>query len=99
MTYTLSTYFLLSYFNTTTVANYTLIANTLILTAGTFVILYRTEDTLTKQTITLWFVGTVVNGFGFEHLAMRSLQKVFWRGKADSDALKVAVVSAIIVFP
>src|SRR5690606_2245429 len=61
---TLSTYFFLGNFYTTTVANDSFVSDSLVFTASTFVILHRTEDFLAEQAVTFRFVGSVVNGFG-----------------------------------
>ena len=65
VSYAVATNLFLGYFNTTTVTNYTLVSYTFIFTTGTFVILYRSEYTLTEKSVTLWFVRTVVNRFRF----------------------------------
>jgi len=63
MSHTLTSYFFLGYFYTTTVTNNTLITDTLILTAIAFVVFYWTEYFFAKQTITFWLISTIVNGF------------------------------------
>ena len=68
VTHTLTTYFLLSNLYTATVADDTFITDTLVLTAMTLVILYRTEDALAEETVAFGFVGTIVDGFGLQHL-------------------------------
>ena len=70
MTGTLTTNFLLGNLNTATVADDTLIADALVLAAGTLVILGRTEDTLAEQTITLRLVCTIVDGLRLCHLTI-----------------------------
>ena len=70
----LTTNLLLRYLNTTTIADDTLITDTLILTAGTLIVLRRTEDALTEQTVTLRLIGTVVDGFRFGNLTEATLR-------------------------
>ena len=65
MSHTLTSNLLLRNLNTTTVTNDTLVPNTFIFTAMTFVILHRTEDSLAEQTITFGFVCTIVNRLRF----------------------------------
>jgi len=48
MTYPVSSYFFLRYFNTTTVTNNSFVTDSFIFTAGTFIILYRTKDSFTE---------------------------------------------------
>ena len=46
--YTLATYFLFGYFHPTTVAHDPLIADALILSTSTLIVLHRAKDTLTE---------------------------------------------------
>ena len=48
VTYTLTTYFLFGYFHPTTIAHDPLVADALILSTSTFVVLNRPENTLTE---------------------------------------------------
>ena len=76
MSGTLTTHLLLCYLNTTTVADNTLITDTLVLTAGTLVILCWTEYTLAEQTITFWFIGTIVDSLWLGYLTKRVLKNL-----------------------
>ena len=96
VTHTLTTNLLLGDLYTATVADDTLIANTLVLTAVALVILNRTEDALAEQTITLGLVGTVVDGFGLENLATRLGTNLLGRCKTYRDAAIAA--HSIILF-
>ena len=49
MSRTFATNLLLRYFHTATVTDNTFVTNALILTASTFIVLYRSEDTFAKQ--------------------------------------------------
>jgi hypothetical protein len=69
VSHTLTTYLLLGYFNTATLADTSFLTDSLILSAMALVILDRTEDALTEQTVTFRFVGTIVDGLGFEYLS------------------------------
>ena len=71
MSSTFTTYLLFCYLNTTTIADNTLITDALVLTAGTLVILCRTEDTLAEQTIAFWFIGTIVDSLWLGYLTKR----------------------------
>jgi hypothetical protein len=68
MSHTLTTYFLFGYLYTTTITDNAPITYTLVFTTMTLVILYRTEYTLTEQTITLWLVCTIVDSLRLENL-------------------------------
>ena len=59
----LPAYFFLGYLNPTAIADNAFVADTLILTAVAFPVLYRPENTLAKQAAHLRLVGTVVDGF------------------------------------
>ena len=61
MTATFTAYFLLCHFYTTTVADNTFITDAFVLSAVTFIILHRTEDTFAEQAVTFRLVGTVVD--------------------------------------
>ena len=74
MPHTLSTYFFLSYFHSTTITHDAFIADTLILTTSTLIVLHWAEDALTEETISLRLVGAVVDGFRLSHLSTRNGQ-------------------------
>ena len=74
---TLTAHLLLGHLNTTAVADDALVTDTLVLAAGTLIVLGRTEDALAEQAVALRLVGTVVDGLGFGHLAETALEDVF----------------------
>ena len=74
---TLTTHLLLCHLHTTTVADDALIADALVLATGTLIVLGRTEDALTEQTVTLRLIGTVVDGLGFGNLSEAALEDFF----------------------
>src|SRR5690606_37489316 len=88
MSNSLSTYFFLCHFNTTTVTNDTLITDSLILSAGTFVILHRSEYFLAEQTVPFRLVGVFVTCFGLHDLSPLFLQDRVGRCKTDGDFIK-----------
>ena len=92
MTNAIATDLFLSNLNTTAVTNDSLIADALVLSTSTFVILYRTENTLTEQTITLRLVSTVVDCFWFQNLSVTVLKDGFWRCQRDRDLAEGAVL-------
>ena len=61
----------LGHFHTATVADDAAIANALVFSTMTFVILDRAEYSLAEQTIPLWLVSPIVDGLRFKHLAAR----------------------------
>src|SRR5690606_15234845 len=89
MSHTLTTYFFLGYLHTTTVTYNALITNTFVFTTVTFIVLYRTKNTLTEQTITLRFVGTIVDRLWLCNLTARPLQDRFRRSQADRNRCEV----------
>ena len=98
MSHTLSAYFLFSYFDTTTITNNTSITDTLIFTTVTFIIFNRSKNTLTKQTITFWFICSVIYCFWFQNFTTRLFQNKFWRSQTNSDIRKTFLLRCII-FP
>ena len=71
MTTALTTNFFLGNFYTTTVTDNTLISDTFVLSTGTLIVLCRTEDALTEETVALRFISTIVDGFRLGNLAIR----------------------------
>ena len=68
VTHTLTTYLLLCYLNTATLAHDTFITDSLVLSAMALIILYRTEYALAEKTVTLGLVCTVVDSLRFQDL-------------------------------
>ena len=56
-----------------------------------FIILRRTKNTLAEQTVTFGFIGTIVNGFGFQNLTIRIFQDFFGRSQSDGYLRKVTL--------
>ena len=83
VTRTLATNFLLSHLYTATVAHDAFVADSLILTAVALVVSYRAENALTEETVALWLVGTVVDGFRLEHFTERIVEYRVGRGQTD----------------
>ncbi len=67
MTHTLTTYNSARHFDTTLIADDAIVSNPFVLTTITFPILRRTENFLTKQSIRLITLSTVVNCFWLGH--------------------------------
>ena len=76
-------------FDAATVAYDAFVADTLVFTAMTLVVAYRSEDTFAKQTVSFGAVGTVVYRFGFGYFAIGVFQYLFGRGKTDSNFLQI----------
>ena len=74
---TLTTNLLFCHLHTATVADDTFITDTLVLAAGTLIVLGGTKDALTEQTIALRLVSTVVDSLGFGDFAVTALEDVF----------------------
>ena len=86
---------LLGHLHTAAVADDPLVADALVFAAMAFVVLDRAEDTLAEQTVALGLVGTVVNGFGLEHLAARLCQDLLGGGQAYRN-LAVTIIRLIV---
>ena len=97
MSRTFAAHLFLGYFNAATVANDALIAYALVLSAGTFVILRRTEDAFAEKTIALGLVCTVVNGFGFGNLTIRIFQDFFGRSQSDGNLREIVLYLCIFL--
>src|SRR5210317_391974 len=95
MSNAVATNFLLRNLNTTSITNDTAVTDTLIFTTSTLVILNRTEDTLTKKTISFRLVCTVVDGFWLQHFTSRCCKDRFWRSKTNRNLIK-SLLSCIV---
>ena len=91
VTTALTTYLLLCYLYTTTIADIALITNTLILSAMALIVLCGAKDTLAEETVTLRLVGSVIYGFRFKHLAIRIRKNLFGRCQTDCYFGKVCL--------
>ena len=85
VSHALAAHLLLGHLHAAAVADDALVTDALVLTAMALVILHRTEDALAEQTVALGLVGTVVNGFGLQHLAARLGQNLLRGGQADRN--------------
>ena len=95
MARTFTTNLLLGHLYTATIADDSFIANTLILTAGTLIILGRTKDTLTEKAVAFRLICTIINGFRFRYLAIRIFQDLFGRSKSDGYLRKIILYLCI----
>jgi hypothetical protein len=88
MAKTLPPHFGLDDFDATFFTDDTAMLHALVLAAIAFEIFHRAEDFGAKQTIALRLEGSVVDGFGLFHLAMRPIHDLFRRSQRDLDALE-----------
>ncbi len=95
MPHAFAAHLFLCYFHTTSVAHDTLVANTFIFSAMTLVIFYRSEYTFAEKTVPLGFIGTVIDGFGFQDLTARIFQNLFGRSQTDRNLRKVTLYFVI----
>ena len=96
VTGTLAAHLLLCHLHAASVADDALIADTLVLAAGTLEVLHRTEDALAEETVTLRLVGAVVDGLRLRHLTEGVLQNFLWRSQTDGDLGEVVLY--LVVF-
>ena len=80
-------------FNATLFTDYATMLQTLVLTAQAFVVLDRTKDSRTKQTITLRLERAVVNGLRLFHFAKRPGADQIRRRKRDADLVELRDLS------
>ena len=96
MSGTLTANLLLRHLYTTTVADDTLVADALVLTAMALVVLRRTKDALAEKTIALGLVGTIVDGFGFQNFTIGIALDFLGRGQTNSNLGEVILY--LVVF-
>ena len=80
-------------FNATLFTDYATMLQTLVLTAQAFVVLDRTKDSRTKQTITLRLERAVVNGLRLFNFAKRPGADQIRRRKRDADLVELRDLS------
>ena len=97
VTSTLTTYLLLGNLYTTTVADNTLIADALVLTASTLIVLGRTEDALAEQTVALGLIGAIVDGLRLGDLTERVLKDLLRRSQTDGNLLEITLYLCIFL--
>ena len=90
-----TTNFLLCNLYTASVADDSLITDTLVLAAGAFIVLSRTKNTLAEQAITLRLICTIINGFRFSNLTIRIFQDLLWRSETDGNLRKIILYLCI----
>ncbi len=66
-----------------------LVPDALVFPAVALIVLNRAEDFLAEETTHLRLKGPVVDGLGLHHLAVRPLQNILRRRKANGDAIEV----------
>ena len=83
-------------FHTATVADHALVTDSLVLTAVAFPVFHRTENLLAEQTVSFGLQRSVVDGFRFQHLAVRLFQNRIRRCQTDGYFMKL--LTGIIIF-
>ena len=91
----LAAHLFLGHLHAATVADDALVTDTLVLAAMALVVFHGTEDTLAEKTVAFRLVGTIVNGFGLQHLAARLRQNLFRRSQSDRNGA-VTVIHFIV---
>ena len=83
MTHTLTSYLSACNFNAAALADFALETDLLILTAVTFPVLCRSEDSFAEKTVSLRLLGSVIYGFGSFNNAVRPASDLFGGCKTD----------------
>ena len=96
VTGTLTTYLLFRHLHTASVTGDTLVEDTLIFTARALIVLRRTEDALTEQSVTLGLVRAVVNGLRLGDLTIRIFLDLLGRSKRDGNLREISLY--LIIF-
>ncbi len=94
--HSLATHFLLRHLHTAMIADYTLVADTLVFPAMAFVVLDRTEDLLAEESVALRLIGAVVDGLGLQHFSATLGLDFLRGGKSNRDFGEVALY--LVVF-
>ena len=89
VTHTLTTDLWWRYFNATTVTNDSLVTNTLVLSASTFIILGRSKDTLVEKSILFWLERTIVDCLRLLNFTIRPAANLVWTSQSDLHAFKL----------
>ena len=95
VTHTFAAHLLLGHLDTASVADNPFVTDTFVLSAMALVVLDRPEYTFAEKTVPLGFIGTVVDGFGFQHLAARIFQNLFGRSQTNRNLRKVTLYFVI----
>jgi hypothetical protein len=65
------------------------VAETLVLTADTFIVLHRTEDLGAEEAVPLWLESTIVDRFRLGNLAERPAPDLLWARKRDLESIEL----------
>src|SRR3989344_9058718 len=76
-------------FNTTFIANNTFVTNPFILTTVTLPVFGGPKNTFIKQAISLWFLGSIVDGFRLHYLTVGPFFNIFRRSDTQTQPLKI----------
>ena len=85
----------LGHFDAASVTDFALIADFFVLSAVALPVLGGPEDTLAEEAVTLRLEGSVVDGLGLFHFAVRPGEDRFGRGNTDLDCIKRGVAHTI----
>ena len=75
-----TTNFLLGDLYTTSIADNTLVTDTLVFATSALIVTRGTEDALTEKAVTFGLIGSIIYGFGLGNLTIRIFQYLFGRG-------------------
>ncbi len=91
VSHSFATHLFLRHLDTATVAHDPLVTDPLVLSAVALIILHGTENAFAKQSVAFGFIGTVVDRFGFEHLAAGLCQNLLGRRQSNRDRAVTAI--------
>ena len=75
-------------FNAALFADDAAVFHAFVLTAQTFIVFNRAENTGAEQAVSFRFESTIVDGFGFFNLTIRPGTNLFRRSNGNSDFIK-----------
>src|SRR5574344_1234381 len=98
MSHSFTTDFLFCNFNTTPITNYSFITYSLVFSTMALPILYWSKDSLAEQTISFWFICSVVDSLWLKHLSSGTFQYTLRRSKRYCHCIKIAIYQAFFLY-
>lgn len=90
VSHTFAAYLFFGNFHAATVADNAFVTDPFILSAVAFIVFDRAKYAFAKEAAHFGLIGTVVDGFRFQHLAKRAVQNRLRRRQTNSDVPEIA---------
>ena len=95
MSTTLKAYFLFGYLYPSSITDYTLITDTLVFTAGTFIVLGWAKNLFTEKAVAFRFVCAIINGLRLGNLTVRIFLDLFGRSETNGYLREISLYLCI----